>query len=184
MSVCPIVSAQYLLKKRSTIFFFFFFTKLGMVVYFYKATYHAEKLVHYLPCQGHSEGLYNKKNKNYFLLYLLNCLFVCNHTWLDSTTWEAGVFCGKMGLLCSRSRSQRSFKMLVNVCPDDIFWTTEHFVAKPGMVMQHHKPKCHAEKMVHCVQCQGHSEGLYKQNMTISVVSSKLLVGLQPNLVW
>ena len=55
--------------------------------------------------------------------------------------------------------------------------------AKPGMVMQHHKPKCHAEKLVHCVQCQGHSEGFYIQNMTISVVSSKLLVHLQPNLV-
>ena len=35
--------------------------------------------------------------------------------------------------------------MLVNVCPDDIFLTTEHFVTKPGMVMQHHKPQCHAE---------------------------------------
>ena len=44
------------------------------------------------------------------------------------------------------------------------------------MVMQHHKPKCGAEKIVHCVQCQGHSEGLYNQTMTISVVSSKLLV--------
>ena len=59
----------------------------------------------------------------------------------------------------------------------------EHFVTKPGMVMQHHKPECHAEKLDHYVQCQGHSEGLYYQNMTISVVSSKLLVGLQPNLV-
>ena len=69
--------------------------------------------------------------------------------------------------------------MLVNVCLDDIFRTTEHFVAKPGMVMQHHKPECHAEKLVHCVQCQG----LYNQNVTISVVSSKLLICLQPNLV-
>ena len=51
------------------------------------------------------------------------------------------------------------------------------------MVVQHHQPKCHAEKLVHCDQCQGHSEGLYNQNMTISVVSSKLQVGLQPNLV-
>ena len=45
------------------------------------------------------------------------------------------------------------------------------------------KPKCHAEKVVHSVQCQGHSEGLHNQNVTISVVSSKLLVGLQPNVV-
>ena len=89
-----------------------------------------------------------------------------------------------MGLLHPRSRSQRRFKMLVHVCSDDIFWITEHFVFKPGMVMQHHKPEYHAEKLVHCVQCQGHSEGLYNQNMIISAVSSKLLVGLQPNLVW
>ena len=68
--------------------------------------------------------------------------------------------------------------MLVNACPDGIFRTTEHFVAKPDMVVQHHKPECHAGKLGHCVQCQGHSEGLYNQNMTISVVSSKLLVGL------
>ena len=48
----------------------------------------------------------------------------------------------KMGLLRSRSRSQRRFKMSVNVCPDDIFWTTEHFVTKLGVVMQHHKQEC------------------------------------------
>ena len=39
------------------------------------------------------------------------------------------------------------------------------------------------KKLIHCLQGQGHSEGLYNQNMTISVVSSKLLVSLQPNLV-
>ena len=35
--------------------------------------------------------------------------------------------------------------MSVNVCPDEIFWTTEHFVTKHRMVMQHHEPECHAE---------------------------------------
>ena len=49
--------------------------------------------------------------------------------------------------------------------------------------MQHHKPECSAEKLVHCVQCQGHSKGLYIQNMIISLVSSNLLVRLQPNLI-
>ena len=89
----------------------------------------------------------------------------------------------KMNSLRSRSRSQRRFELLVNVYMEDFFWTTEHLVTKPDMVMQHHKPECHPEKLVHCDQCQGHSEGLYNQNMTISVVSSKLQVGLQPNLV-
>ena len=51
------------------------------------------------------------------------------------------------------------------------------------MGMQHYKPECPAEKLVHYVQCQGHSEHLYNQTMVISAVSSKLLVCLQPNLV-
>ena len=38
--------------------------------------------------------------------------------------------------------------MLVNVCPDDIFWITEHFVTNFGMVMQHYEPDCHAEIVV------------------------------------
>ena len=48
-----------------------------------------------------------------------------------------------MGLLRSRSRSQRRFEIIVIVCLDDIFWITEHFVTKSGMVMQHHEPECH-----------------------------------------
>ena len=27
----------------------------------------------------------------------------------------------------------------MNVCLDDIFWITDHFVTKPGMVMKHHE---------------------------------------------
>ena len=45
--------------------------------------------------------------------------------------------------------------------------------------MQHHKPERCAEKLIHYFQCQGHSEGLYNQNMTISAIISKLLVHLQ-----
>ena len=84
---------------------------------------------------------------------------------------------------CIEGQSQRRFKMSVNVCPDDIFWITEHFVTNFGMVMQHYEPDCHAEKLVHRLQCQGHSKGLFNQNMTISTVSSKMAVRLQPNLV-
>ena len=115
-----------------------------------------------------------------FLLYLLSCCSVCSQTWFDSTASEAGVSYGKMGLLCSRSRSQQRFKMLVNVCLDDVFWATEHFVIKLDMRMQHHKPECHAEKLVpylHChhgpecgarrlvcsLQVQGYNEGSYNQ---------------------
>ena len=48
------------------------------------------------------------------------------------------------------------------------------------MVVCYHEAICHAEQMIHYLQCQGHSVGLY--NMTIFNLSSKLLVHLQPNM--
>ena len=55
---------------------------------------HVEKSVHYLQCQGHSEGLYNRNMT--ILLYLLNCWSVCNQTWFDSiiswsVLWKNGI---------------------------------------------------------------------------------------------
>ena len=73
--------------------------------------------------------------------------------------------------------------MSVNVCPDDIFSTAEQFATKLGMMVYYHEAMCHVEKIVHYLQCQGHSKGLYNQNMTIFTISSKLLVHLQPNLI-
>ena len=35
------------------------------------------------------------------------------------------------------------------------------------MVVYYYEAMCHAEKLVHCLQCQGDSKGLYNQNMTI-----------------
>ena len=47
-----------------------------MSVSYHETMCHAEKLVHYLQFQGHSEGLYNQYMTVYFLLlYLLNCWF-------------------------------------------------------------------------------------------------------------
>ena len=33
------------------------------------------------------------------------------------------------------------------------------FCCQLGMVMQQHKTECHVEKLVYCVQGQGHNEG-------------------------
>ena len=52
------------------------------------------------------------------------------------------------------------------------------------MVVYYHEAMCHVEKLVHYLQCQGHSEGLHYQNMTIFTVSSKLLVRFQSDLVF
>ena len=56
-----------------------------------------------------------------------------------------------------------------------------HFFTKFGMV-EYYETMCHAEKLVHCLQCQGQSKGLYNQNLTIFTIASKLLAYLQPNL--
>ena len=49
---------------------------------------------------------------------------------------------------------------------------------KLGMVVYYDE-----KKLVHYLQCQGHSGGLYNQNMIIFTIFSKVLVRLQPNLV-
>ena len=54
---------------------------------------------------------------------------------------------------------------------------------KCGMVMHCYELECHAEKLACYFQGQGHSEGSCDQNMTVSMVSSELLILLQPNLV-
>ena len=80
-----------------------------------------------------------------FLLWIQTAGPFCNLIWFVSSALEAGVSCENIWLLCWRLRSQRKFNMSVNVCPDDIFWTVEHFLTKLGMFMQHHKPGCHAK---------------------------------------
>ena len=56
--------------------------------------------------------------------------------------------------------------MAVSVCLDDIFLTTERFVIKPGVVVQHHKLECFVEKLVYCDQGQSHSKGSKCQCMS------------------
>ena len=88
-----------------------------------------------------------------FLLCLLNFWSVCRQTWFNGITSEAEVSSGKTGLQCSRS--QWRFKMLVDVCPDDIFWTISllsNLAWLCSIISQ-----CHTEKLVHCLQCHGHT---------------------------
>ena len=51
-------------------------------------------------------------------------------------------------------------------------------------MVYYHEAERQAEQLFHYRQCQGHNERFYIQNMTISTTSSKVLVRLQPNLVW
>ena len=56
-----------------------------------------------------------------------------------------------IALLWSRSRSQKRFRIPVNVHLDNISSAAERPVTKLGMVMQHHGPKCHARRLVCCL---------------------------------
>ena len=58
-----------------------------------------------------------------------------------------------------------------------------HFFTKLCMVVYYYEAMCHVEKLVHYLQCQDHSKGLYNQYMTNFTIPSKLLVHLQPNMV-
>ena len=69
------------------------------------------------------------------------------------------------------------------ISPEPLKHLKKNFFTKLGMVVYYHEMECHAEKLVHYLQRQGHSEGLHNQNMTISAMSSKLLIPLQVNLV-
>ena len=52
------------------------------------------------------------------------------------------------------------------------------------MVVYFYKAECQVEKNGHYLQSQGHSQDLCNQNKTISIISSRLLVRLQPGLVY
>ena len=69
-----------------------------------------------------------------------------------------------------RSRSWWKFKLPMNVCLADVFWTSEPFVAKIGIVMHHHELECRAKRMVGYFQCKGYSKGSFDQNMTVSTI--------------
>ena len=60
------------------------------------------------------------------------------------------------------------------------------FVTKLGIVVHHHEPECHVKKMGFYLQ--GHSVGLYNQNMMVSamsLISSEPMILLQPNsILW
>ena len=61
--------------------------------------------------------------------------------------------------------------MSVNDCAVGIFCITEHFVTKLGMVMQHHEPKCHAQKKTTVL-------AIFKVKVTVRAYMIKMLLFL------
>ena len=106
-----------------------------------------KKLVHYLQCQGHSEGLYNQNMTIFTISSKLLVNFQPNleqhHIISRSVLWENRI---------------TKFKVKVTTKVQNV---SECLSGPYGMVVKHHKPECHAEKLIQRVQRQGHSEGLH-----------------------
>ena len=56
-------------------------------------------------------------------------------------------------------------------------------VTKRGMVMYQQGLECHVKRLVSHLQSQGHDEDSYNQDVTVSAISSKVRILLQPNLL-
>ena len=93
------------------------------------------------------------------LLILLQLSLV----WWHILTMMIVLWKDRIALLWSKSRSQKRFRIPVNVHLDDISSVAEPSVTKLGMVMQHHGPKCLARRLICCLKVQGHSEGSFYQ---------------------
>ena len=83
---------------------------------------------------------------------------------LASRSFE-GMSCEK--LLCPMSKLLRRFKMLVNVCPENVFCAAEPFVTELDLSRYRHVLECHGKRLVCCLQGQVHSKGSYKQIMSL-----------------
>ena len=86
----------------------------------------------------------------------------------------------KKGLLCLRLRSQWNFKLSMNVCLDEIFWTAEPFITNLGTVMHHHDPECNAKGCFTVIKIKVTVKA-YVIEIWLSAVSSELLILLQPD---
>ena len=80
------------------------------------------------------------------------------------------------------SSGVRDVTLVTHICSDSCV-CLQSFVTKPGIVMHHLEPECHAKKWDSTFKVKV-SVGLYNQNMTVSTISfisSKPVSLLQPN---
>ena len=72
--------------------------------------------------------------------------------------------------------------MSVNVCPDDIFLTAEHFVTKLVIVVHHYELECTQNYWFAIFKVKVTARA-HMIKMTVSTISSELLILLLPNLL-
>ena len=93
------------------------------------------------------------------------------------------LWCKKIDVLFSRSRS---LQVLIWPKYDNfycIFWTADPFCTKRGLIIYYHKPECFMEKLDCCAQGQGHSKISKCQGLFVHMISSESLNLVLQNLV-
>ena len=131
---------------------------------------HAKRQDCYFQGQGHSSEqslIWSKYDSFYYIFWTADrfatkvCMIV--HYYKPECLME------KVDCCVQGQGHSKIFKMSMNVnCPGDhdTFWIAESFTTKLSMVILHLESDCLPKRLVCCLQGQGHSESLYKQNMT------------------
>ena len=85
--------------------------------------------------------------------------------------------------LSSRSRSQQGLIWSKYNSFYSVFWAVDSLATKLGLMIHHHKPECPV-KRIGLLHSGSRSQQRVKMSMFVQMISSKLLVHMQPNLVW
>ena len=187
--MCPIVSRRSLLNCSTS----FNQTWYGGVLSWGRVLCR-KKMVHYLLCPGHSQGLYNQNMTMSTVSSKLLVHLQPNMVWQysiisQSVLWKHLVtaFRAKVTAKVQNVSDRLSgwYLLIYRTFCYQTYSSTEHFVTKLLMMMQHHEPEYHVEekKKACYLQGQSHSQDSYEQNMTLSAIFSELLILRQPNLV-
>ena len=92
-------------------------TKLSIVKHHNEPECHAKRVVYYFQGQDGSNSSHDQNMTVSVISSEMLILFATRHGLIVHYHKPE---CGEIGLLCSKSRSQQNFKMLMNVCRDDI----------------------------------------------------------------
>ena len=146
-----------------------------------------EKMVHYLQCQRHSDGLYNQSTT---ISAIFSKQLVClqlNLAWWHSirslsVLWKKWITAFKVKVKgkVQNLNERLSGWYLLNrgtFCCQTWYGDAALFA----------RVSCEwgwGGGIVCYLQAQGHSKGSYDQNMTVATISSQMLILLPPNLVW
>ena len=102
------------------------------------------------------------------MVHVLKIYTLCFALWQHVLLYLLGVYWNHF--VCPSICLSVLFCSCFCFCLDDIFCTSQPFFNQTWYGGVLYEAKCHAEKMMGYLQCQGHSEGLCNQNVTFKYI--------------